>query len=40
VKHPVFGYRISYRRLFDVQTRLLAAHVIGEIPDYLPFTTR
>lgn len=40
VKHPVFGYRISYRRLFDVQTRLLAAHVLGEIPSYLPFTTR
>ncbi len=40
VTHPMFGYRVTYRRLFEVQARLLAAHVIGEVPEYVPFTTR
>jgi CRISPR-associated protein Cas1 len=40
VKHPTFGYRITYRRLFEVQARVLAAHVVGETPAYVPFTTR
>ncbi len=37
--HPVFGYRVSMRRLIDVQARLLARHLQGEIlayPHYLP----
>ena len=37
--HPVFGYRISMRRLVAVQCRLLARHVTGEIaemPHYVP----
>lgn len=38
--HPVFGYRISYRRVFDVQARILAAAMLGELPDYVPLTTR
>lgn len=40
IKHPVFGYRVNYRRAIDVQGRLLAAHLLEEIPDYTPFTTR
>jgi CRISPR-associated protein Cas1 len=40
IKHPVFGYRVNYRRAIDVQARLLAAHLVGEIPEYTPFTTR
>jgi CRISPR-associated protein Cas1 len=40
VRHPSFGYRITYRRVFDVQARLLAAHVLGEVPEYVPFMTR
>jgi CRISPR-associated protein Cas1 len=40
IRHPVFGYRISYRRVLDVQARLLAAYLIGEIPDYTPMVTR
>jgi CRISPR-associated protein Cas1 len=40
ITHPVFGYRISYRRVLEVQARLLARHLNGEIPEYLPFTTR
>lgn len=40
VTHPVFGYRISYRRVLEVQVRLLARYVSGEIPVYPGFETR
>ncbi len=40
IRHPVFKYRISYRRVLDVQARLLAAVLIGEIPEYIPMVTR
>lgn len=40
VRHPTFGYRITYRRVFEVQARLLGAHVLGEVPEYVPFLTR
>lgn len=40
VTHPVFGYRISYRRVLEVQARLLARFLGGEIPDYPGFHTR
>lgn len=40
VTHPVFDYRLSYRRVLDVQARLLARHLIGEIDDYPEFVTR
>ena len=40
IRHPVFGYTITYRRVLEVQARLLAAYLLGEIPDYVPFTTR
>jgi CRISPR-associated protein Cas1 len=40
ITHPVFGYRISYRRVLEVQARLLARYLSGEIPEYPPFTTR
>ena len=40
VTHPLFGYRVSYRRLLEVQTRLLARFVAGEMSDYPVFVTR
>ena len=40
VTHPLFGYRIAYRRLLEVQARLLGRHLLGELPDYPNFTTR
>ena len=40
VTHPIFGYRISYRRILEVQTRLLARCVLGEIEQYPNFCTR
>lgn len=40
ITHPLFGYKVSYRRLFELQARLLARHLLGEIPEYPNFTTR
>lgn len=40
VTHPVFGYRVSYRRVLEVQARLLARVLLGEIAAYPPFFTR
>lgn len=40
VTHPIFGYTISYRRILDVQARLLGACLLGEFPHYVAFTTR
>jgi CRISPR-associated protein Cas1 len=40
VTHPIFGYRLSYRRLFEVQARLLIRYLSGEIPEYPNFVTR
>lgn len=40
IVHPWFGYKISYRRLFEVQARILAAYLIGEVPEYAPIVTR
>lgn len=40
VSHPLFDYRLSYRRMLDVQTRLLAKYVEGSIPEYPVFVTR
>ncbi len=40
ISHPIFGYRISYRRTLEVQIRLLARFLTGEIDEYPPFATR
>ncbi|MCW5802249.1 MAG: CRISPR-associated endonuclease Cas1 [Deltaproteobacteria bacterium] len=40
ITHPIFGYRISYRRTLEVQIRLLARYLTGEIEAYPPFATR
>jgi CRISPR-associated protein Cas1 len=40
VTHPEFGYKISYRRVLDVQARILAAALVGELPEYVPMVTR
>jgi CRISPR-associated protein Cas1 len=40
VTHPIFQYRVSYRRLLEVQARLLARVLDGEIPEYPVFVTR
>ncbi|RKN03117.1 CRISPR-associated endonuclease Cas1 [Streptomyces radicis] len=40
IRHPEFGYTISYRRALEVQVRLFAAYLLGEVPAYVPFRTR
>lgn len=40
ITHPLFGYKVSYRRLFELQARLLARFLLGELPEYPSFTTR
>jgi CRISPR-associated protein Cas1 len=40
VVHPTFGYRVAYRRALELQARLLAAFLLGEVPGYRPFLTR
>lgn len=40
VTHPVFSYRISYRRILEVQTRLLSRYLLGEIESFPGFKTR
>lgn len=40
VTHPQFGYKVSYRRLLELQARLLARHLLGELDDNPNFTTR
>ena len=40
VTHPLFDYRVSYRRLLEIQSRLLARVLEGEIGEYPVFTTR
>ena len=40
VTHPLFDYRVSYRRLLEIQSRLLARVLEGEIAEYPVFTTR
>lgn len=40
ITHPQFGYKLSYRRLFELQARLLSRHLFGELPENPNFTTR
>lgn len=40
VTHPLFGYRVSYRRILEVQARLFGRFLLGEIPEYPEFRTR
>lgn len=38
--HPLFEYRASYRRILELQTRLLGRHLLDEIPEFPQFLTR
>jgi CRISPR-associated protein Cas1 len=40
ITHPIFGYKISYRRVFEVQARLLSRVLLGELEEYPGFCTR
>jgi CRISP-associated protein Cas1 len=40
VTHPTFGYKITYRRAVEVQARMLAAVIVGELETYRGMVTR
>lgn len=40
IEHPVFGYKATYRRCLELQTRLVAKAVVGEIEHYPAFRVR
>jgi CRISP-associated protein Cas1 len=40
ISHPLFGYTVSYRRVLEIQARLLSRHLSGEIANYPAFVTR
>lgn len=40
ITHPVFDYKVTYRRALELQFRLLAKTLTGEIESYIPFMNR
>jgi len=40
ITHPLFDYKVSYRRALELQARLLAKTLTGEISEYIPLMTR
>jgi CRISPR-associated protein Cas1 len=40
VTHPVFHYRLSYRRMLVLHARMIAAWLLGEVPSLTFLTTR
>jgi CRISPR-associated protein Cas1 len=40
IKHPLFEYRATYQRCFELQARLLAKYLQGEVEAYEPFSIR
>ena len=40
VTHPLFGYQVTYRRCLELQVRLLAKVLTGEIDEYPPLLSK
>ncbi len=40
IEHPTFGYKATYSKCLELQVRLLAKALTGEIPAYPPFLVR
>ena len=40
ITHPLFDYKVSYRRALELQVRLLAKTLTDEIAEYIPLMTR
>ena len=36
--HPVFGYRCAYRKILEIQCRLLGRYLLGELDNNPNFT--
>lgn len=39
-RHPVFDYKATYRRSLELEVRLVAKWLTGEIPDFTPYLVR
>jgi CRISPR-associated protein Cas1 len=40
LRHPTFGYKATYKKCLELQVRLLAKTLTGEIPSYPPILVR
>ncbi len=40
IKHPVFGYKVTYRRCLELEVRLVSKWLTGEIGTFEPFMVR
>lgn len=40
IKHPIFEYKLTYRRVIELQARFLGKVITGEIEEYIPFFVR
>ena len=40
ITHPLFGYRVPYLRIYELQARFLAKVLQGELAEYKPFMVR
>lgn len=40
ITHPVFGYKVTYRRAIELQARVLARVLEGEAERYVALTVR
>ena len=40
IRHPLFGYATTWRRMLTIQARVLGRFLLGEIPRYVPAETR
>jgi len=40
IVHPIFGYKVSYRRVLEIQARLLSRVLSGELSEYPAFIIR
>lgn len=40
IEHPVFGYKATYRRVLELEVRLIAKWLTGEISVFRPFAVR
>ncbi len=38
--HPLFEYKVPYRRCIELQARLLGKYFMGEVSEYVPFVVR
>lgn len=40
ITHPKFGYRLSYRRMINLEVKLFGKYLMNEVDEYIPLITR